>query len=317
MTSDYAITTISGLAPDRAYGIALYHNRGQAFPPRTKFTLLQATNFTACGSAGIGNAGDSDPATYEVSLNNTASGYVAMWTNITPTGDAGTSFAVRQDNFGTGTVLRLAQAYWITGEQPPTNAEPPGSFTLTAHAGPGGSVSPTGGTYAANSVVAISATASSYYHFVSWTGALSSVHTVTNLTMSTNLTVWGVFAETLATNGAPHWWLAEHGFPPSDAGALVDADSDGLLSWEEWIAGTNPTNARSRLTATQHAATGAGMVVAWPAVSGRWYTIYHTTNLLSTNAWPLLAETGGSSITDGLHQAEGRGFYRLEVRLEP
>ena len=316
VTSDYAITTISGLAPDRVYGIALYHNRGQAFPPRTKFTLLHATNFSARGSAGIGDCGDSDPATYEVSLNNTASGYVAMWTNITPTGDGGMSFAVRQDNYGTGTVLRLAQAYWITGEEPPTQTSAPAFFTLTLNSGPGGSVSPTGGTYLADSMVAISATASSFFHFVNWTGDFTSIQAVTNVIMNTNKTIWAVFSETLATNGTPHWWLAGNGFPTSDEGAL-QTGANGMAVWESYIAGVEPGVATSAFNVAWFSRSGSAPVVLWPAVPGRHYSLLWASAPGGPYTTLVADALAAGSYTDTVHGAEEKGFYQLRVHLAP
>ena len=265
---------------------------------------------------GIGDCGDADPATYEVSLNNTASGYVAMWTNITPTGDGGISFAVRQDNYGTGTVLRLAQAYWITGEEPPLQVSAPESFTLTVNSGPGGSVSPTGGTYLADSVIAISATASSYFHFVNWTGDFTSIQAVTNLILNTNKTIWAVFAETLATNRTPHWWLAGNGFPTSDEGAL-QTGANGMAAWESYIAGVDPGVATSAFNIAWFSRLGSTPVFSWPAVPGRHYSLLWAATPGGPYTTLVADALAAGSYTDTVHGAEEKGFYQLQVHRDP
>ena len=52
--------------------------------------------------------------------------------------------------------------------------------------------------------------------------------------------------ETYATNGVPISWLQYYGFTGDyDAAALGDQDSDGPPTWQEYYAGTVPTNSAS------------------------------------------------------------------------
>ncbi len=92
------------------------------------------------------------------------------------------------------------------------------------------------------------------------------------------------FEYVYSINGTPYWWLYEQGLT-NDAYEimdLLDTDGDGLTSWEEYIAGSLPTQAGSGLTVeadTQPSV--SGFVVRWPSVAGRIYTVEQSTNLLS------------------------------------
>jgi formylglycine-generating enzyme required for sulfatase activity len=103
-----------------------------------------------------------------------------------------------------------------------------------------GSVTPTSGVHTAGSVVAVTATASNYFYFSNWSGGLSGVANPTNVTVNNHLAITGVFAERLATNQTPQWWLASFGLTPDDDGALSDLDLDGVPAWQEYRAGTDP-----------------------------------------------------------------------------
>jgi hypothetical protein len=61
-----------------------------------------------------------------------------------------------------------------------------------------------------------------------------------------NGTVTVSFVEMQAAQGTPHWWLASYGWTQDfDTVELLDTDSDGLLTWQEYGAGTIPTNSNS------------------------------------------------------------------------
>ncbi len=56
------------------------------------------------------------------------------------------------------------------------------------------------------------------------------------------------FRPLLASNNVPHWWLAERNASWTndfDAAAASDADGDGIPTWREYLAGTDPMDRHS------------------------------------------------------------------------
>lgn len=59
-----------------------------------------------------------------------------------------------------------------------------------------------------------------------------------------------------------------------------DFDGDRSRDSDEYIAGTNPTDPKSVLAIVGLVGSSSNVVLAWPSVAGRVYSVYHTTNLL-------------------------------------
>jgi hypothetical protein len=121
-----------------------------------------------------------------------------------------------------------------------------------------------------------------------------------------------VTAVNKTANGTPVSWLQDYGLTEADD--AIDNDGDGLLTWQEYIAGLNPTNA-DELALSGSLSTPSNTLV-WNAVSGRVYKIYWTSNL--TNGFTLIESNAldGFYIDTG-HADEPVGFYRFSVELEP
>ncbi len=97
---------------------------------------------------------------------------------------------------------------------------------------------------------------------------------------------------------------------PADPG-----DTDPFTNLEEYIAGTDPTNAASFFAVTNWS-TGS-FVVGWPSVAAREYKVLWAESL--TNSFLQLGpmvDHPQNSYTDTLHNAEASGFYKVEVRLK-
>ncbi len=88
------------------------------------------------------------------------------------------------------------------------------------------------------------------------------------------------------TNGVTSAWLEPFGLDLNDLTVLSDSDFDGLANWEENVAGTVPTNDASGLWFSSVVPGLDSIVMRWPAVSGRTYNLYATSNLVE-GAWEL------------------------------
>lgn len=194
-------------------------------------------------------------------------------------------------------------------------AGPAGAFTLAVHVvDPSrGGATPTGGTYAAGTQVSVTATSSNYFHFAAWTGDVESTSNPLDLSVTTSLVVWAVFAENLATNGVPHWWLAQHGLGTNDSDALADTDEDKIPAWQEFHANTQPTNGASFLHITNGGLAAAGAVLRWPVSTGRVYAVQWSSNLATGTFAPLASGLTLGIYTDEAHTAEAAGFYLIEA----
>ncbi len=133
-------------------------------------------------------------------------------------------------------------------------------------------------------------------------------------------TLAATFTAQVTTNpaNAPYWWLAQYGLTNYDADAAADADRDGLTTWQECIAGTNPTNPASalRITATNMIVKGK-TVIRWASESNRFYNLSRTTNLLQSfsavaGATNLPATPPENVYTSSVPTA-GSTFYKISV----
>jgi hypothetical protein len=153
--------------------------------------------------------------------------------------------------------------------------------------------------------------------------------TVTNVTADHSLAAR--FAADLAPSHTPKWWLAQANEAWTNdftAAETNDADNDGMRTWEEYIAGTDPTNRASAMRLGIMPDVGGGIVtlptlapVPQYGMTNRYYTLEGTTNLC-TGSWGVL---GGWADVLGLGQliaytnpgAQINSFYRGKVRLGP
>ncbi|MFH0879019.1 MAG: hypothetical protein V2A34_04855, partial [Lentisphaerota bacterium] len=162
---------------------------------------------------------------------------------------------------------------------------------------------------------------------VAWIGHTSSGFEATNLPPWFDWQVYNSAAKTglvlkvlglqTATNNVPKAWLADYGWTNNfDAAATNDADGDSMATWEEYFAGTDPTNKLSFFQCLEISRVSfpmIGKVLRWGAVSGRVYAIEASTNLAGP-AWVELTNSLPAPVnswTDTLSNAGGQ--YRIRV----
>lgn len=113
--------------------------------------------------------------------------------------------------------------------------------------------------------------------------------------------------------GTPYSWLQMHYPEESDRPEwmdLLDTDGDGHAAWQEWVAGTQPTNAMSVLKVD----IPVRDVLQWDAVQDRRYSVGYNTNLVIGfgSSW-VVTNLSVGIWTDTLHQINSSGYYRLRV----
>jgi hypothetical protein len=114
-------------------------------------------------------------------------------------------------------------------------------------------------------------------------------------------------------------WLQEYGLPTDGSADFLDADGDGMNNWQEWIAGTNPTNSASVLTMLATSTAAPGVRVTWQSVSGRTYFLQRSTNLSGQSPFSairsnLAGQAGSTSYSDATATNGGPFFYRVGVQ---
>lgn len=195
---------------------------------------------------------------------------------------------------------------------------------ITTLTDPNGSISPSGSVtvlYGSNQNFVCSP--SRYYHngdvYVNGTN----MGTMTNYLwpdVRSNGTIYATFRPDLTTtNSTPLWWLNQMlGVTDSfDAAEFTDTDGDGYKAWEEYFAGSVPTNPQSVFHVTGMARVGGNRTVSltWPTLSNRSYAVTWSTNTL-----------GFITLTNGLRgiptltwtnetvTSTGSVFYRIQVQ---
>lgn len=129
-----------------------------------------------------------------------------------------------------------------------------------------------------------------------------------------------VTSQDIPTDGSvPGWWSGY--YFGGDATASLDPDGDGYSTVAEYVAGTDPINAASRLTMAVQPAPNGLLAVFSPWQGGRVYELQSSTNAAS-GIWNVLSLTPTVTNGQGFFSVTNSGqagsrFYRLAVQLMP
>jgi hypothetical protein len=163
------------------------------------------------------------------------------------------------------------------------------NFYLTLDTNGQGTVSAASGWRAGDSSVAVTGTAATYWHFDAWCGDTNGCTPTSNriaVVMNRARTLQARFVANTGALGTPEAWLASFGLTndlPSVL-ELQDLDGDGMAAWQEYYAGTCPTNPASALRMVDLRVAGGSNLVRWLSAYGPQptqlpYTVWSSTNL--------------------------------------
>lgn len=166
----------------------------------------------------------------------------------------------------------------------------PATSIITATAGPGGLISPSGNVAVAwisNQTFTISTNlgyAISNVVVDSVSQGITNSWQFTSVTNSHTIMAWFRLAPAFTTNGTPVSWLLSYGYSGDQVAAdWTDDDGDKSYTWQEYQAGTDPTNALSvfKVLSTQYKP-GSNRIAWYATTNSGVYTymqIYRSTNL--------------------------------------
>jgi hypothetical protein len=122
------------------------------------------------------------------------------------------------------------------------------------------------------------------------------------------------------TSMPSYLWLQQYGLPTDGSADFVDTDADSMNNWQEWIAGTVPTDGLSVLKMLLPSRTNtASTVLNWLSVTNRTYFLLRSTNLVAQPAFSMiysniLGQPGTTTFLDTNAGSVNSAFYRVGVQ---
>lgn len=127
-----------------------------------------------------------------------------------------------------------------------------------------------------------------------------------------------------ASGGTPLWWLHVHGLlagATHDEAEADDVDRDGHSALAEYIAGTDPNSAASRLAVLPSAVREGGFTLGWNGVAGRSYVVHRNLSFPRPEGWSTIAGPLPAAFDLSMQYSDAnasdhvRACYRVAVRM--